>query len=56
MTLLNQSLWKEADDQYNDNADDDNVYLASFDNTNVAWLQVVPAISDVAWFTVIPVW
>jgi len=35
-------------DEYNDNADDDNAYPASFDNTEIAWLQVVSAISDIA--------
>ena len=43
-------------DRYNDNANDDDVYLASFDNPDVASLQVVPVISDVVWSTLTPAW
>ena len=42
--------------RYNEDADDGDAYLASFDNADVAWSQVVPAISDVAWPILIPVW
>jgi hypothetical protein len=40
----------------NEDADDGNAYLASFDNVDVAWSEDVPAISDVAWSTLIPAW
>ena len=42
--------------RYIDNANDGDAYLASFDNANVAWLEVIPAISDVVWSTLTPAW
>ncbi len=42
-------------DWYNDTVDDDDVYLASSNNAEVVWLQVIPVISDIVWFTLIHV-